>query len=217
MTPPSCCSDSAPTAPATSWPGMWSTSPTSPGPEGSPTPSSIERNPMDLPHRAPTGEDAAPVAQDKPPFAWRELPRAEFGLPGELRDILLTALMAGTKTGTSSLLAEFEREGRDPLAERGGYELVVDSDEAPVAIMRIARVQVLPFAQVDVAHAETEGFPTIEQWRDAHLALWTSRVFLDLLGEPPIMLDGDTAVVLTRFRAYRPGDIVAGHVIDFDA
>lgn len=156
-----------------------------------------------------------PPTQDKPVFAWQELRRAEFGLPGELREILLTALMAGTKIGTSSLLVEFEREGRDPLAERGGYEVVVDSSDEPVAIMRISRVQIVPFGQVDAAHAESEGFPTLEQWRDAHLALWTSDVFLRTLGAPPVMLDLDTAVVLTRFRAYRPGDIVGGHVIDF--
>lgn len=156
-------------------------------------------------------------AKDKPPFAWQGLKSAEFGFPGELRDILLSALLAGNKTSTSSLLVEYEREGRDPLAERGSYEVVVDSDGEPVAIMRIARVDVLPYGLVDASYAESEGFPSLAEWHEAHEALWTSPEFLATLGDPPVVLDADTQVVLTRFRAYRPGDIMAGHVVDFDS
>jgi uncharacterized protein YhfF len=35
---------------------------------------------------------------------------AEFAFPGPLRDKLVTAILAGRKTSTSSLLAEYERE-----------------------------------------------------------------------------------------------------------
>lgn len=38
-------------------------------------------------------------------------PVAGFGFPGPLRDALMSAILAGKKTATSSLLVEYERDG----------------------------------------------------------------------------------------------------------
>lgn len=43
-----------------------------------------------------------------------DLPIAEFGFPGPLRDKLVAAILAGIKTTTTALAAEYEREG-EPL------------------------------------------------------------------------------------------------------
>jgi hypothetical protein len=46
-----------------------------------------------------------------------DLPIAEFAFPGPLRDQLVAAILAGEKTTTTGLVAEYEREG-EPLPNR---------------------------------------------------------------------------------------------------
>ena len=40
-----------------------------------------------------------------------ELPVAEFGFPGPLRDALVAAILRGEKTSTTGLLEEHRRDG----------------------------------------------------------------------------------------------------------
>ena len=40
------------------------------------------------------------------------MPVAEFAAPGPLRDRLVQLIRSGTKTGTSSLLGDYEAEGQ---------------------------------------------------------------------------------------------------------
>src|SRR5579875_1539731 len=48
-----------------------------------------------------------------------DLPAAEFGFPGPLRDRLVAAILSGAKTATSSLMADYEH-GHEPLPRGGG-------------------------------------------------------------------------------------------------
>jgi hypothetical protein len=43
----------------------------------------------------------------------------EFGFPGPLRDRLVDAVLSGVKAATSSLLADWERDGEEPPAAGG--------------------------------------------------------------------------------------------------
>ena len=47
-----------------------------------------------------------------------DLPIAEFAFPGALRDQLVAAILSGSKTTTTGLLADYEREG-EPLPRPG--------------------------------------------------------------------------------------------------
>ncbi len=47
-----------------------------------------------------------------------DLPIVEFAFPGPLRDQLVAAILAGAKTTTTGLAADYEREG-EPLPEPG--------------------------------------------------------------------------------------------------
>jgi uncharacterized protein YhfF len=129
------------------------------------------------------------------------LPIAEFAFPGPLRDRLVAAILSGEKTTTTGLLEEYRREGRQPEAP-GTRELVVDSTGGGVAVIELVEVVVRRMGEVELefAIAEGEGFRSVAEWREAHVAFFTSPEMTAALGEPPLALDDDTLVVCSRFR-----------------
>lgn len=130
-----------------------------------------------------------------------DLPVAEFAFPGRLRDKLVAAILAGEKTATSCLLAEYEREP-EPLPSVGDRAVVVDSAQRGVAVIETTEVRVLPVAEVDLQFAldEGEGFRSVADWRAAHETFWHSTEMQEALGAPAIRITDDTLVVAERFR-----------------
>jgi uncharacterized protein YhfF len=130
-----------------------------------------------------------------------DLPLAEFGFPGPLRDELVAAVLAGKKTSTTGLLEEYRREG-EPVESVGARELVVDSKGVGVAVIETTEVEVKRMGDVDLRFAidEGEGFETLEDWRAAHVRFFTSPEMVAALGDPAVPIDGDTLVVCSRFR-----------------
>lgn len=132
---------------------------------------------------------------------WRHLPRGEYAFPGPLRDRLVSAIVAGEKTTTSSLLIEYEHDD-EPLPQVGHREVIVDSAGEPVAVTEVTGVWVIRLADVDLAHArdEGEGFTTVRAWRIGHEAFWHSVEYRAAIDDPGFHVDDDTAVVCERFR-----------------
>ena len=130
-----------------------------------------------------------------------DLPLAEFGFPGPLRDRLVAAILAGAKVSTTGLLEEYRREAT-PIEKPGDRELVVDSEGRGVAVIETTEVDVRRMGDVDLAFAieEGEGFETVAEWRDAHVRFFTSPEMTAALGDPPVAIDDDTLVVCVRFR-----------------
>jgi len=128
-----------------------------------------------------------------------ELPVTEFALPGELRDQLVAAILAGAKTTTSCLELEYELDG-EPLPDVGTRSLVIDSNAHPVAELELTAIRVLPLAQVDERHAldEGEGFTTVDDWRRAHEDYWHSPEYRAAIGQPTFTVDDATLVVAQR-------------------
>jgi uncharacterized protein YhfF len=126
--------------------------------------------------------------------------RAEFAFPGPLRDKLVAAILDGTKTTTSALLAGYEVDGEAPPAA-GERELVLDSAGEGVAIIEIRDVRVIPLSEVDLAHAvgEGEGFTTVAEWRADHATFWNTAEVRAELKDPEFTLDDTTPIVATRF------------------
>jgi uncharacterized protein YhfF len=124
----------------------------------------------------------------------------EFGFPGPLRDRLVQAVLSGTKTATSSLLADWERDGEQPPAS-GELQTVIDSAGIPVAIIEIVGCEVVALGAVDdrVARAEGESYQTAAGWRSEHERFWREEVFPELEGDVPL-LDDSTPVVVEWFR-----------------
>lgn len=129
------------------------------------------------------------------------LPLAEFAFPGPLRDQLVAAILDGSKTSTTGVLADYEHEG-ESLQEPGGREVVVDSAGHPVAVIEITSARVAPLHEVDLAHAvdEGEGYTSVAEWRASHEAYWHSPAMRAALEDPGFTVDDDTPVVLVRFK-----------------
>lgn len=126
------------------------------------------------------------------------LPRGEFAFPGPLRDALVTAILDGTKTATTSLLVEHQRD-HDPREGVDALEAVLDSHDNVVCVIRTTEVQVCRLADVSDGHAiaEGEGYADANEWRAGHEQFWSSPEFVENIGE--LDINDDTQVVCQRF------------------
>lgn len=129
------------------------------------------------------------------------LPKAEFAFPGPLRDQLVAAILDGSKTSTTGLVADYEHEG-EALPEVGERAVVVDSSDLPVGVIEVTEVRVVPLVEVDLAHVvdEGEGDATVAEWRAGHEGFWHGAEVREALGDPEFTVDDSTLVVLERFR-----------------
>jgi uncharacterized protein YhfF len=134
-------------------------------------------------------------------MSYEDLPAAEFAFPGPLRDQLVAAILAGRKTTTTGLVADYENEG-EPLPRPGQQAAVVDSAGHRVAVIETTGVRVLRLADVDLAHAlgEGEGYTSVAQWRAGHEQFWHSAQMREALGDPSFTVGDDTLVVAQAFR-----------------
>jgi cysteine synthase len=130
-----------------------------------------------------------------------DLPVAEFAFPGPLRDKLVAAILAGQKTTTSGLVADYEVAG-EPLPHAGLRQVVVDSAGHPVAVIETTAVRVVRLGDVDLAHAlgEGEGYTSVAEWRAGHERFWHSAEVRESLGDPGFTVDDDTLIVAEAFR-----------------
>ena len=126
---------------------------------------------------------------------------AYFAFPGPLRDQLVGAILAGSKTSTSCLLADYER-GDEPLPRVGERSAVMDSGDRPVAVIETTEVRVIRLGDVDLQHAidEGEGYESVAAWRAGHEDFWHSAEARAELGDPGFTVDDDTLMVAERFR-----------------
>jgi uncharacterized protein YhfF len=130
-----------------------------------------------------------------------DLPVMEFAFPGPLRDRLVAAILAGEKTTTTGLVAEYEH-ANDPLPVPGLRVVVVDSGGRPVAVIETTAVRVVRLADVDLGHVlgEGEGFASVAEWRAGHERFWHSAEMRRALGDPAFTVGDDTPVVASQFR-----------------
>jgi uncharacterized protein YhfF len=120
-----------------------------------------------------------------------------------MRDTLVAAVLAGAKTATSALLAQYEDDG-EPLPKVGGLLTMIDSEGRPVARIETVEVKVIRLRDADLQLAleEGEGFESVSDWRAAHEDFWT-RVIKPALRDPSSLQIGeDTAIVVERFRLH---------------
>ena len=130
-----------------------------------------------------------------------DLPVAEFAFPGPLRDQLVAAILDGTKTTTTGLVADYEHEG-SPLPRPGQRQAVVDSAGNRVAVIELTAVRVVRLGDVDLAHAlgEGEGYTSVAEWRAGHEGFWHSAEMRAALDDPDFTVDDDTLLVAEEFR-----------------
>jgi adenosylmethionine-8-amino-7-oxononanoate aminotransferase/uncharacterized protein YhfF len=136
----------------------------------------------------------------------------EFAFPGPLRDQLVAAILDGTKTTTTGLVDDYERDG-EPLPRPGDREVVIDSAGEPVTVIETVAVRLLRLADVNLEHAlgEGEGYASVADWRAGHEAFWHSDQMREYVGDPAFTVGDDTEVVALEFR------VVAGEDQDLHA
>ena len=96
---------------------------------------------------------------------------------GDDADRLADLVKNGIKTATSSLLCFYELEDEDlPIA--GEYNVILDSHEEAVCIIRTTNVYVTTFDNVSEEHAykEGEGSRTLEYWKNVHRNFFTEEL-----------------------------------------
>ncbi|WP_305788826.1 ASCH domain-containing protein [Symbioplanes lichenis] len=130
-----------------------------------------------------------------------DLPVTQFAFPGPLRDRLVAAVLDGTKTSTTGLLQDYERD-QEPLPVVGARSAVVDSAGRRVAVIEVTEVRVSRLGDVDLAHArdEGEGHETVAAWRAGHEEYWHGADYRGWLRDPGFIVTDDTPAVLKRFR-----------------
>ncbi|WP_194833226.1 ASCH domain-containing protein [Nocardia sp. XZ_19_369] len=128
------------------------------------------------------------------------LPKAEFSFPGPLRDQLVAAILDGSKTSTTGLLADYEHCG-EPLPEVGSLAAVADSTDRRVAVIEVTDVRLSRLADVDLPHAidEGEGLNALADWRAVHEKYWHSPEMRRSLDDSTFTVSDETTVVLQRF------------------
>jgi len=92
-----------------------------------------------------------------------------FGYDRLLADDLKQLVLSGKKKATTGLYS-----GR--ASKAGDYEALLDFDQKRFCIVRITKVEIKPFLEVDYAFILKEGEDDkdVEEWREKH------RKFLDL-------------------------------------
>lgn len=92
-------------------------------------------------------------------------------------DYLAQLVIDGTKTATCSGFIFYELEN-EPLPTTKDYSIILNSDDKPVAIIKLVEVTITPMNEVteEFAIAEGEGDRTYKYWWDAHEKFFTSEL-----------------------------------------
>lgn len=125
----------------------------------------------------------------------------QFGFPGSLRDQLVAAIIAGAKTTTTSLLADYELDA-EPVPSPGDSAVVIDSAGIPVTVIETTGVRIVRLGDIDLPHAigEGEGYASVAEWRAGHERFWHSREYRDYRGDPGFTVTDATLAVAQVFR-----------------
>ena len=111
-------------------------------------------------------------------------------------DELAELVKNGIKTATSSAFLLYELENELLPTVDGKYDIILDSNENAVCIIKTSKVYVVPFCEVSEEHAyrEGEGDRTLSYWRRVHEQFFTEE--LEAVG---LCFDENMKVVCEEF------------------
>ena len=121
----------------------------------------------------------------------KEVEAFQFGSDA---DWLAGLVVEGKKTATCSahILYELEKES---LPHAGQYNILLDSKELPVAIIKVTEVSILPMNEVPIDFALAEGEGDYTYWWNAHEQFFASELEVHGLAYSETML-----LVCERFK-----------------
>ena len=100
-------------------------------------------------------------------------------------------MLRGIKVGTASSVWDYEETG-DPLPTVGELSIILDGTGAPRAVIETTAIDIVPFDEVDEAHAfaEGEGDRTLAHWREVHEQFFTEHAGgRDFAPDMPVVLE----------------------------
>ena len=114
---------------------------------------------------------------------------------GDEPDRLAQMVIQGIKKTTTSTLVYYQ-EDNPPLPVAGAYRVILNSQDDPVAIIKLTEIQVMPMNRVPVEHTADEGDCGLngEFWWEIH-----ERYFRDILKKKGRTFSEDMLVVCKRF------------------
>ena len=93
-----------------------------------------------------------------------------FGNSPQMSDEIAEQTKNGQNSATCSLyLAE-------KVPKVGDRSYVKDSRNEPVCVVETTRVDIVPFNEVDLEFAQTEGYVSLEEWRDIHISFFETKL-----------------------------------------
>lgn len=119
---------------------------------------------------------------------------------GEDADGLAQLVLDGIKTATASAYPLYELEG-EALPEEGEYNVILDSRDEAVCVVKTTKVFVVAFDEVDARQAwkEGEGDRSLAYWRQVH-----ERFFSACLEEVGMAFAPEMKVVCEEFELVYP-------------
>ena len=114
---------------------------------------------------------------------------------GEAPDKLANLVLQGIKTATCSAYDLYLIDN-DPLPQTGDFNVILDSNDEAVCIIKTLKVYITEFNQVSEEHAfkEGEGDRSLSYWRKVHVSFLT-----DELASVNKTFDENTKVVCEEF------------------
>lgn len=115
-------------------------------------------------------------------------------------DMLAQLVLEGTKTATASAYDLYAVDN-EPLPEVGTYDVILDSQDNAICIIKISKVSIVPFKDVPAQHAfkEGEGDRSLTSWRKVHKELFTQ-----WFEECDLIFTEDSKIVLEEFEMVYP-------------
>lgn len=115
-------------------------------------------------------------------------------------DLLADLVFKGEKTATASTYDLYALEA-ESLPQEGTFDVILDSQNQAVCIVKIIKVSVQPYNQVSADHAfkEGEGDKSLAYWRQVH-----EDCFAEWLREAGLIFTPESKVVLEEFHKVYP-------------
>ena len=109
-------------------------------------------------------------------------------------DWLADLVVEGKKTATTSGFVFYELEN-EALPALGEYQIVLDAQEEPVAVIQTESVDIVPMNQVSEEFALAEGEGDYQFWWDTH-----EKIFTEELKDYDLEFSPEMLVVCERFK-----------------
>ena len=123
-----------------------------------------------------------------------------IGDSSELKQVFLELILEGKKRASTTLVRESMLEGW-PEPEVGQYNIVLDGDDEPAAVIRTVSVRRCRFSDVDEEHAYWEGED--ERTLDAYIREHT-KYYTRIGGRLGFEFTPDMEVILDRYELVYP-------------